>query len=393
MKMKHKWVTPTLVALAVLAALVFWQMGSHSASETEHPGVPPAAPVSDNTRGSLRYPVAAPQLTMIESRVLPSTPVPLTEPLSARVVYDEDVTARIAVSLSGRIMALKASPGDAVRPGQVLAEIDSPDYGAATADLDKAKADEERKRLVLERAKALGAGEAIAAKELEAAQADLSQAHAETARATLRLKNMNPHGQVVQGQRIGLTSPIGGLVTERNATPGLEVSSGMASPLFVITDPKRLWLLVDLPENRLSRVKLGGVLTVESDAFPAETFNAKIIQLGQLVDPNTRRVIVRAKLDNPNAKLLPEMFVRATLQQDSGTGVRVPNSAIVNRGIYTYVFLQIGAAEFQRRQVKLLTQGSDFSFVGEGLKGGEQVVVTGALLLDAEMGARAEDKP
>jgi len=393
MTMKRKWAVLTLSAVAVLGALAYWQMGAKSAAQTEHTGATAAAPVTDSAHASLRYPESAPQLTMILARELPSSPVPLTEPLSGRVVYDEDATARIAVSLSGRIVHLMAAPGDAVKAGQVLAEIDSPDFGSASADLNKAKADEERKRLVLERAKELGVGEAIAAKDLEAAQADFAQAQAETARAALRLKNMNPYGQTVHGQRIGLTSPLGGVVTERTATPGLEVSTGMAAPLFVVTNPKRLWLLIDLPENLLGRVKMGASLAVESDAFPDEHFDARIVQLGQLVDPNTRRVVVRARLDNPGAKLLPEMFVRASLQQSSGSGVRVPNSAIVNRGIYSYVFLQTDTGEFQRRQIKLLTQGSDFSYVGEGLKGGEKVVVTGALLLDAEMDVKSGDKP
>ncbi len=393
MNIKSKWVLLTLVGLLAIGACVYWLKGARTSTATEHPAAPSSAPLSDSARRSLRYPESAPQLTMIQARMLAQSPVPLAEPLSARVVYDEDVTARVAVNLSGRIVGLKASPGDIVKAGEVLAYVDSPDYGAAEADVGKAKADEERKRLVLDRAKELGAGEGIAAKDVEGARADFAQAQAETARATLRLKNMNPFGQVVQGQKIGLTSPIGGVVTERNATPGLEVSPGMASPLFVVTNPKQLWLLIDLPENLLGRVKVGGTLAVESDAYPGESFSATIVQLGQTVDPNSRRVVVRAKLVNADKKLLPEMFVRATLQLNSGTGVRVPNSAIVNRGIYAYVFVQVGAGEFQRRQVKLLTQGSDSSFVGEGLKGGEQVVVTGALLLDAEMGARADDKP
>jgi cobalt-zinc-cadmium efflux system membrane fusion protein len=116
------------------------------------------------------------------------------------------------------------------------------------------------------------------------------------------------------------------------------------------------------------------------------------VQLGQVVDPNTRRVAVRARLDNPAGKLLPEMFVRASVLQDSGVGVRVPNSAIVNRGVYTYVFAQTAPGEFQRRQVQLLTRGSDSSYVGEGLQGGESVVITGALLLDAELSVRTGDK-
>ena len=341
----------------------------------------------------LKYPEGAAQLTMIQAHAIPATGVPITEPLSARVVYDEDVTARIGVSFSGRVVSIKVAPGDAVKAGQVLAEIDSPDFGAALADLDKARADEERKRLVWERAKALVSGEGVAAKDVELAKAELDQARSELVRAELRVNNLNPSGLAVAGQRLALVSPMTGVITERNANPALEVNPSLASPLFVVTDPNRLWLLVDLPERLLSKLKLGNTVAVESDAFPGESFQAKVVQLGQVVDPNTRRVPVRARLLNPGAKLLPEMFVRASVLQNSGNGVQVPNSAIVRRGVYSYVFVQVAPGEFRLREVKLLTQGSESSYVGEGLIGGEQVVVTGAMLLDAELSARAADKP
>lgn len=392
MKRKQAFWGALAVAIAVLA--VTWLLADHRAApavagNTESA---PEASVGEG-RNSLRYPAGAPQLTMIESRTIPATPVPLADALSARVVYDEDATARIGVAISGRILALKAAPGDVVKAGQVLAVIDSPDVGTAHADLDKAHADEARKRLVLARAKDLATDEAIAAKDVEAAQADAAQAHAETARAMLRLKNLNPHGLPLQGQRISLTSPLDGVVSERTASPALEVSPSTATPLFVVTDPRRLWLMIDLPEKLLGRMKVGSAVTVESDAYPGEQFKAKVVQLGQTVDTNTRRVTVRARLDNGSGRLLPEMFVRASVLADSGSGVQVPNGALVNRGVYTFVFVQPAPGEFQRRQVRLLTKGSDFSYVGEGLAGGESIVVGGALLLDAELSARAGDKP
>jgi cobalt-zinc-cadmium efflux system membrane fusion protein len=86
------------------------------------------------------------------------------------------------------------------------------------------------------------------------------------------------------------------------------------------------------------------------------------------------------------------MFVRARVLQESGNGVRVPNGAIVNSGIYNYVFVETEAGEYQRRRVTLTTQGSESSYVGQGLTGGERVVVTGAMLLDAELSARAGEK-
>ena len=393
MNINRKWLLLALPALALLIWAIWFVIGRQAQVVSKVSAEKLTAPAALVNPNVLRYPVGAPQLTMIQSRVIVLSPVPLADPLSARIAYDEDVTARIGVGISGRILSVKASPGDVVRSGQVLAEIDSADFGTASADLSKAQADERRKRQVVDRAVELVPGEAISTKDYEAAQADYAQAKAETARAEQRLKNLNPHALVVQGQRIGLTSPMNGIVTERTATPALEVSPALTNPLFVVTDPKRLWVIIDLPEKLLGRIKPGVAVTVTSDAYPGESFVAKIVQLGQVVDPNTRRVAVRARVDNASGKLLPEMFVRASVLQESGSGVQVPNSAIVNNGVYSSVFVQTLPGEFQRRQIKLLTQGSDFSFVGEGLKGGEQVVVTGALLLDAELSALANNKP
>jgi cobalt-zinc-cadmium efflux system membrane fusion protein len=114
---------------------------------------------------------------------------------------------------------------------------------------------------------------------------------------------------------------------------------------------------------------------------------------GHAVDTNTRRVPVRAQLDNAGLELLPEMFVRAQLLQEDGSGVRVPTEALVNRGVHNYVFVEESPGAFRRRQVELLAQGSDRSYVREGLAGNVRVVTAGALLLDAELTTRASERP
>lgn len=387
---KRIWIAASVLVLAMLVAWFLWDRTSTpSLAKASAPMASPAPAEVD----VLRYPAGAPQLSLMRAQPLGSSPIPLTDPLSARLVYDEDVTARIAVGISGRITAIKAAPGDLVRAGQVLAEIDSPDFGTAQADLNKASADEDRKQRAVERAKELVPGEALPVREWEGLQADLAQAHAETARAQQRIRNLNPRGLPIVGQRLSLTSPIDGVVTDRTATQALEVSPSLVAPLFVVTDPRHLWVLIDVPEKILGRIRLGSKVEVQSDAFPDQTFMARIVQLGQVVDANTRRVTVRARLDNIDRKLLPEMFVRANVLQDSGLGVRVANGAIVNQGLYSYVFVQTGEGAFQRRRVSLARQGSDASYVTEGLKDKERVVTTGALLLDGELTARAGEKP
>ncbi len=366
----------------VLGGWVFF--GSHKNGSPQPVTVAPPQPESA-APGSIKFALGSQQLALVRAQSIPLSPVPMADELSARIAYDDDVTARISTSFSGRIVELKAAPGDRVKAGQVLAVIDSPDFGVAQADLNKARADEKRKFLAVKRAKDLVPGEAISTRDWEAVQADYAQAQAETARAEQRLKNLNPHDLVIKGQRVILASPINGVVTERNATPALEVSPGMAAPLFVVTDTGRLWLQIDLPENLLGRIKIGSDVGVTTDAFADQRFRAKIIQLGQVINPNTRRANVLARIDNVDGKLLPEMFVRASVLQHNGEGVKVPNEALVIRGIYTYVFIETNPGEFTLRQVSLVKRGIDFSYVGEGLTGSERVVTKGALLLDAEL--------
>lgn len=377
------------LALIVLISWFFFGSRKNGAPPPKNIEVVQAETVTANT---IKFPAGAPQLALVRVQRIPLSPIPMAEELSARIAYDDDVTARVSTSFSGRIVELKAAPGDRVKAGQVLAVIDSPDFGVAQADLNKARADEKRKALAVKRAKDLVPGEAISNRDWEGVQADFAQAQAETARAEQRLKNLNPHDLAIKGQRVILASPVDGVVTERTATPALEVSPGMTTPLFVVTNAKRLWLTIDLPEALLGRVKLGSEVIVATDAFPDQRFRATIIQLGQVINPNTRRASVLARVDNSDGMLLPEMFVRASVLQNNGEGVKVPNEALVIRGIYTYVFVETSPGEFTLKQVRLLKRGIDFSYVSEGLVGDERVVTKGALLLDAELIARAGDK-
>lgn len=389
--MNRKQLALALLGLVIVLTIAWFSLGLGKKNG------PPAAtqnvPVPEVvTSGTLKFEEGSPQLSLIQSQSIPLSSIPTADELNARLAYDDDVTSRLSPSFSGRIIELKAAPGDVVKTGQVLAVIDSPDFGIAQADLNKARADEKRKLLALKRAKDLVPGEAISNRDFEVIQADYAQAQAETARAEQRLKNLNPHDLVIKGQKVILASPMDGVVTERNASPSLEVSPGMSTPLFVVTDPKRLWLSIDLPEAFLGQVKVGGDVAVSTDAYRDERFKAKIIQLGQIINPNTRRATVMARVDNSEGKLLPEMFARAAILQTSGQGVRIPNESLIIRGMYSYVFVETKPGEFKLQQVKLVKRGIDFSYVGEGLKGDERVVTKGALLLDAELLSRTGDK-
>ena len=287
--------------------------------------------------------------------------------------------------IAGRIVSVKADVGDSVRAGTSLIVVDSPDMASARADVQKARADENLKRKAAERAGKLLEAGVIARKDAESAESDLSQSQAEAARAQSRLKNLIPNGATTESGYI-LSSPLSGVVTERQVNPGMEVRPDLQNPLFVISDPTRLWVIVDVPERSISKVARGNPISIEVDAYPNVSFPATIERVGETLDPATRRIQVRAVVDNGSRRLKPEMFARATLLADGKKrAVRVANSSLIVEGLYSFVFVEREPGVFEKRRVELAVQDRQWSYIGSGLTEGERVVSVGPLLLATEL--------
>jgi cobalt-zinc-cadmium efflux system membrane fusion protein len=337
--------------------------------------------------GVIKYPEGAPQLASLKVSPAEELPVPLAEPLNGRVTYNENFTARVSSPVLGRITSLKLLPGDAVKRGEALVTIVSPDLGSAVSDLRKAEADEIRKLAAMNRAKALVDGGVIARKDYESIEADLLQAKAETVRARLRVKNLHIE-ETNDGQAFVLRSPIAGVITDRQANPGMEVRPDLTNPLFVVSDPTHLWVLIDLPERHLAKIATGHPVGIEVDAYPGERFDGTIAKVGEVVDTASRRVQVRCEVANPLRKLKPEMYARVTLLSDvNKRAIRVPNSSLVTEGLYSYVFIETVPGTFEKRRVALGVQDRDYSYIASGVGLGERIVVSGTMLLNSEMTA------
>ncbi|HSQ04954.1 MAG TPA: efflux RND transporter periplasmic adaptor subunit, partial [Burkholderiales bacterium] len=198
----------------------------------------------------LRFPEGAPQLSYLKVEPVRAYPEPLLDPLNGRIAYDENHTTRLSSPITGRITRIAVQPGDRVTAGQVLLEIDAPDYAQALADLNKATADVRVKQSAYNRNRELGEGEVLARKELETAEAEFRQAEAERKRAAARLRNLT-QGKMTADGRFALRATLSGIVAERKANPGAEVRPDAPDPLITITDPAHLWAIVDLPERLL----------------------------------------------------------------------------------------------------------------------------------------------
>ena len=344
-----------------------------------------AKPTARNSADTLNYPADAPQLTFLQIKPVEAFPEPLVEALNARIVYDDNHTARVFSPIAGRVIRIAVEAGQQVKVGDALLQIDSPDFALATSDSVKANADLLHKQQNYERAKQLLDIQGIARRDFESAEADLHQAEAEALRAKAHIKNLASDTSTTEGQFI-LRAPLAGIVSERQVNAGSEVRPDAPNPLFVITNPKHVWVVVDLPEQQIGKIKLGQPISVEVDAYPNEFFPGKVTVIGEALDPVMRRLQVRCDVDDSQFKLKPEMYARISPIVDTKSKLpRVPNTALFTQGLYSFLFVEQSPGVLQRRRVTLGMQDAAFTYIKEGLLAGERVVTSGALLLNSEL--------
>jgi cobalt-zinc-cadmium efflux system membrane fusion protein len=382
MRLDKKLVT-TVVVILIVAGCGFWFWQNSHASKTE---VALEKPAEHKVSDTIRFAADAPQLEFIRTKKVDSYPEPLMDGLNARITYDDNYTARVYSALAGRVTKIAVEAGQEVKAGDPMLWIDSPDFASGASDSLKADADLLRKKVAYERAKGLFEVKGLALKDLESAEADWRQAEAEAQRAKARMKNLSSNDIASAEGKYVLKAPIEGVISERQVNIGSEVQLGAANSLFVITNPKHLWVLVDLPEQYIDKIKVGQPISVEVDAYPGEVFLAKVSVISETLDPALRRFQVRCDVFDSQHKLRPEMYARiSAIVNDKIKVPRVPNTALFTQGLYSFLFVEQSPGIFQRRRVTLGLQDADFSYIKEGLSIGDRIVTSGAILLNSEL--------
>ena len=312
--------------------------------------------------------------------------------LTGRLVWNEDTTVRVFPPVSGRVTRISADLGSPVRKGQLLALLASPDFGQAQADAARAATDLTATERNLVRMRLLQERGAAARKDFEQAEAEEERARAERERTAARLRQWDG-GRTRSGrvdQEFPLVSPVGGLVVERNLNPGQEVRVDAATPLFVVSEPHRLWVLLDVTEKDLADLAVGSHLAVHAPAYPERTFAGTLDRLGAGLDPATRTVHARGLVANEGGLLKSEMYVTVDVaDHHMGTQLLLPARAVIDDEGQRFVFVEQAAGRYRRTPVSVGRERDGFVPVVEGLPATARIVTEGSLLLEAAwVGAR-----
>jgi cobalt-zinc-cadmium efflux system membrane fusion protein len=371
-----------------------------SCARKEEQPVSAAAPASGEVRGpdgTVTFPADSPKLRQIKLETVRTAAVPVDVVTSpGKIEANPNLVSRVVLPLPGRIESVRVRLGDAVKRGETLLTLESPDADAAEsayrqseASVTQAKANLNKAEADLARANDLFQHNAVAKKDqltaenaLAQSKAALEQAEAAREQTTrrLRLLGLKPG---LFGQKVMVSAPISGKVLEMSVAPG-EYRNDTNAPLMTIADLSTVWVSSDVAESAIRFIKTGERVDVILAAYPAETFRARVTRIADTVDPQTRTIKVRAEMDNRAGRFRPEMFGTIRHTEDVRTTAVVPPGAVVQENGKTIAFKEQSPGQFRPVEVKLGERAGDMLPVLAGLRAGDRVVVDGAMLLKAQ---------
>ncbi len=324
-----------------------------------------------------------------------------------QIGYNEDASTIVLTPFSGRVTRLIAKPGDQVKRGDPLLEIDSPeqlvpqnDFIAAQAAKRKADSQHNLAKIVENRVRDLHEGKAAPSKDLQQAEAQLASAEndlrsadtaLEAARARLRILGRTD-AEILKLEQTGTLSrvttikaPISGTIVSRKVGPGQYVKADSGDALYTIADLSTMWLKAQIFEQDIAQVRIGQEIEARVSAVPDRIFKARINAINTASDLTTRRVVVRSEIENADRLLKAEMFAMFKISIDDASPTpAVPTDAVIREGDIATVWVETEPMLFKRRVVDIGIQQDGLTQIRSGLDFGELVVARGAIFVDNE---------
>ena len=292
---------------------------------------------------------------------------------AGQVAVAETRVAQVAPRFGGFVERLHADfTGQAVRRGQPLAEVYSPEVFAAQQELLAAR---ELQRTI---------GQSGGVPGLPGASTDLVAA----ARRRLELWDVSD-AQIDEVLRTGrpsrtvtLYAPTSGVVIEKSVVRGQAIQAGQT--LYTIADLSEVWVEAELRELEAGAVRVGSGADIELAAYPGRTFKGRVEYVDPVLDTASRTVRARVAVSNPAGLLKPGMYATVRFSTPSRTALTVPTSAVIRTGERSVVFVDMGGGQLMPHEVETGAVAGDYTEVLSGVDRGHRVVTSAQFLLDSE---------
>jgi len=357
--------------------ILYWQDPMAPTQRFDHPGKSPLmdmplVPVEEGADavGTIEISSRVQQNLGVRTAEVTRGPLDREITATATVGYDERDLALVQARANGFLEHLRVRATlDPVHQGEPLADLYVPDWVAAQEEY-----------LAVKALKSPGAAELL-----------------EGARQRMRLAGMT--GDLIRAfetsgkvqSHFTVLAPITGVIAELSAQEGMTVMSG--APLFRINGLATVWINVEVPESLRGQVRSGNAVKARTPALPGIVFDGNVGTVLPNVNLATRTLTARVELANPNAQLVPGMFVTVQFANGGPRDVlRVPSEAVIETGTRRVVLLADGGGKFRPVNVETGSEGGGQTEIRSGLTAGQRVVVSGQFLIDSEASLKATEE-
>jgi len=335
-------------ALAIAIALCMGVMGCGSGKSNPEAEAPPPLKiekVEDRNVFQVDGPERFQLVAAVEHMSAPELKV------TGTVMPDISRAVPVISIATGRVVEINARLGDMVKKGQLLLRVQSADIAGAYSDYQKALADAKLANTQLERSKILYDRGAISQNDLQVSEDTEAKAKVDVATTAEKLRVLGSASLDKPSGIVEVRAPISGYITDQQVTNAAGVP-GLGSPNpFTISDLSTVWIVCDVYENDLDKVRLGDKADIRLSAYPDQVFVGTVSNIGPVLDPNIRTVKVRIEMANPGM-MRPGMFVTATFHgREKRKLAAVPAAAILHLHDRDWVYVPVGGSKFLRTEV------------------------------------------
>jgi cobalt-zinc-cadmium efflux system membrane fusion protein len=392
-----------LLMVGGVSVAAYLQMSMASRGSTP----PDAAHKAKDLIGDGRFHPTGPQWSMLTVQPVEQHRFRTEVLTEGKISADEDRITRVFSPYAGRVTKILAAPGEKVEQGRPLFVIEAADSVQAQNDfitavtaLNKARSQVELTQIVEQRLASLYKNKAMPLKDWQEAQANLTAARNDLRSAEIALQAVRNRlrllgksdDEIDTFEKTGLITPdapvrapLSGTILQRKIGPGqfLDAGANVSEPAYSIGDVSKVWLVAYVRESDATKVAVGQKLEFTVLAYPDRVFAAKVDYVASSLDPSSRRLMVRANIDNPDGVLKAEMFASvAVIVDDNGPMTAIPREAVVYEGSLARVWVARDDQAIELRPVKVGLVGGGLVQVLDGLAPGEKIITRGSLFID-----------
>ncbi len=334
---------------------------------------------ADETR---KYVIPDSLLKTLRIDTVQTMPLVSTISFTGMVDVNQDNQVNIFPLVSGNVRDIKVQLGDYVSAGQILGTVSSSEMANYSSSLTIAQANVAATKRQLQAAQDLFKDGLASSLDVTTAETNYGQAQAqlETAQRILKINGDNTKGVWE------IKAPVGGFIVQKNITNGTSIRTDNSTMLFTISDLKNVWVWANVYESNINNIHMGDEVSVTTLSYPGKIFKGKVDKMLNALDPTTKVMKVRIVIANEKYELKPQMFASIEIANpENRQALCVTSKALIYDNSRYYVLVYNGHGDASITPVEVLNTTGDKTYIKSGLKEGDRVIATEAILIYGEL--------